>query len=130
MRDILISRKRWKHEGESSHCFCGLPVCPKERWHIGERGSALRVEGGRDEEPREGGFHRQINTRYFSGWEMRVCLAACLPARLRRKLNFNSEKRRVSTCLDYLLRPRYVRQIRFITFDGSICSAIRTTGVK
>lgn len=42
-------------------------------------------------ETRGGGgeLHRQINTRYFNGWEMRVCFAACLPGTA--KLNFNSE---------------------------------------
>lgn len=92
MRDILISRKRWKTVrvgGVGARQLGGgrrarFSSAPK-RGGTSEEGA----EGGRDEGRGGGELHRQINTRYFNGWEMRVCFAACLPGTA--KLNFNSE---------------------------------------
>lgn len=92
MRDILISRKRWKTVrvgGVGARQLGGgrrarFSSAPK-RGGTSEEGA----EGGRDEGGGGGELHRQINTRYFNGWEMRVCFAACLPGTA--KLNFNSE---------------------------------------
>ena len=66
MRDILISRKRWKTVRVGGVGGARRrPASPK-------RGGTSEEEGW----SRRGGLHRQINTRYFNGWEMRVCFAA------------------------------------------------------